>query len=108
MTSIFNFKTTADNYTADGYKYGFVSLDTNLCPWINDGNGNWVDRKVGSDSTDVNLSTEPWKQVVMSIDGDNNKIYVYVDGELSETVSGLAGGTCAELLESIKANTTAI
>ncbi len=108
MTSIFNFKTTADNYTADGYKYGFVSLDTSLCPWINDGNGNWADRKVGSDSTDVNLSTETWKQVVMSIDGDNNKIYVYVDGELSETVSGLAGGTCAELLESIKANTTAI
>ena len=44
----------------------------------------------------------------MSIDGSSDKIYVYVDGKLAETVNGLGGGTCASLIESIKQNTTEI
>ena len=44
----------------------------------------------------------------MSIDGANNKIYIYVDGQLSKTVSALGGGTCADLIASIKQNTTEI
>ena len=106
--SIFNFKTTPDSWKegTDAYKPGFVSLDASLHPWINDfaENNNWVDRK----DEEVNLSSSKWQQVTMSIDGSSDKIYVYVDGKLAETVNGLGGGTCASLLESIKQNTTEI
>jgi len=107
-TSIFNFKTTPDSWQegTDAYKPGFVSLDASLHPWINDfaENNNWVDRK----DEEINLSSSKWQQVTMSIDGSSDKIYVYVDGKLAETVNGLGGGTCASLIESIKQNTTEI
>ncbi len=103
--SLFNFKTTPDSWTDDvlGYTPGFVSLDVSLHPWINDYHGNWVDRA----DTAIHLSSEKWQQIIMSIDGTQNQIYVYIDGKLAETVT-LGGGTCASLLSSIKSNTTAI
>lgn len=101
--SLFNFKTTDDNWVDGTYTPGFVSLDVSLHPWINDYHGNWTDRA----DTSVNLSSQTWQQITMSIDAAQNKICVYVDGVLTETVT-LGGGTCASLISSIKSNTTAI
>lgn len=105
-SSLFNFKTTQDTWSEDAYAFGFVSLDTSLHPWINDGKGHWVDRPKNDE--ELNLSADKWQQVTMCIDGANNKILMYVDGALTETVSALGEGTCAELLQSIKDNTTEI
>lgn len=92
--SIFNIRTKETASTTD---YGFVSLDTSLYPFINDGAGNWKDRT----ATDLSLSTSDWMQVTMVIDAENNCINTYVDGALRET-AGLGGGTVSALMESIK------
>lgn len=92
--SIFNIRTKEKVDTAD---MGFVSLDTRLYPFINDGMGNYMDPK----SSDLALSTTDWMQVTMVIDAENNCVSTYVNGVLRDS-DALGGGTVSNLMENIK------
>lgn len=87
---IFNFNTRETG------NFRFIAIDSSLHPWINDGNGNFIDRS----DENVNLSTTKWQQITMCI--DDSSICVYIDGVLTEKKTVLGGGTFASLMESIK------
>ena len=91
-TGLFNFK------TKEGNSPGFCALDVSLHPWINDYNGNFLDRS----NEQLALSSTEWIQVTMTMDFANQNICVYIDGKLSEKINALGGGSFAGLLESIK------
>ena len=91
----------ADSNDVEGWS--FVSLDVSCDAWINDTQGNWIDRT----SDTMELSTTEWKQVTMILDAAKNQVVVYVNGAIKATRT-LGGGTVAALLENIKSGTQTI